>query len=250
MSENESTGSEQPAAEMMREPKSGFGLRWSRSPAEQLEETVERLLATPAGPERDQLLGSLPPYQRETIAKMIEVDDLVWEATHGAPPLQADPVAAMLGLVPDASFRLDSTAFTQLCSRQRVKPTILAARLKARGWKIEAADVFRWRTSVASDVSPALIRAISDELGVSPDDLIAPPATQPAVLDAVAEQVTATKRFTDLVQRFALAQRISPSMAHTMLRTRMLATVQRGDEPEVEQMLDSLEVLVRALEPD
>ena len=181
---------------------------------------------------------------------MLEIDDLVWAASHGAPPLQSDPVAAMLGLVPDASFRLDSTAFTQLCSRQGVKPTALAARLQSRGWKVEAADLFRWRTSVASDVSPALIRVIGEELGVSPDDLIAPPAAQRAVLDTVAERVTATKRFSDLVQRFALAQRISPSMANTMLRTRMLATVQRGDEPEVEQMLESLEVLVRAHESD
>lgn len=254
MNKNESQGPDRPAVEptneKKREQRPGIGLRWGRGPAEQLEVALERLLATPAGPEREQLLASLLPYQRDAVTKMIATDDLMWEATHGAPPLQADPVAAMLGLVPDASFRLDSTAFTQLCTRQGMKPTALAARLRARGWKVEAADVFRWRTSVASDVSPALIRVISEELDVSADDLIAPPATQPAVLDTVAERVTATKRFTDLVQRFALALRISPSMANTMLRTRMLATVQRGDEPEVEQMLQSLEVLVRTVESD
>lgn len=159
-----------------------IGLRWSRSPGEQLEKTLERVLATPAGHERERLVASLLPYQRDAIAEMIEIDDLVWATSHGAPPLQADPVAAMLGLVPDASFRLDSAAFTQLCTRQGVKPTTLAARLKKRGWEVDAADVFRWRTSVASDVSPALIRVIGEELGVSPDDLIAPPATQPAIL--------------------------------------------------------------------
>ena len=72
--------------------------------------------------------------------------------------------------------------------------------------------------------------------------------SQRTPLDSVVERATATKRFGDLVQRFALAQRISPSIAQTMLRSRMLATVQRGDEPEVEQMLESLEALVRALE--
>jgi hypothetical protein len=243
---------------MMNENESSSPTSWNRgseetleaSPEMSLEVSLERLLATSAGPERDLLLGALTPHERTAVSKMLEIDDLVWEATHGAPPLQADPVAAMLGLVPDASFRLDSTAFTQQCSRRRVKPTALAARLKARGWVVEASDVFRWQTSVASDVSPALIRVIGDELGVSPDDLIAPPATQPAVLDTVAERVTATKRFADLVQRFALVQRISPSMAHTMLRTRMLATVQRGSEPAVEQMLESLDVLVRALESE
>lgn len=62
--------------------------------------------------------------------------------------------------------------------------------------------------------------------------------------------MTATKRFMDLVQRFALVQRISPSMANTMLRTRMLATVHRGEKPQVEQLLDSLETLVQSLESD
>lgn len=214
----------------------------------EVDEVLEALLETPAGPERDRLMASLSEERRTLVAKMLEIDDLVWESAHGAPPLQSDPVAAMLGLVPDASFRLASTAFTQYCSRKSVRPTKLAERLRARGWKVDAADVFRWQSSVASDVSPALIRAIAEELTISPDMLVSPPATAQTALDTVAELVSATKRFADLVQRFALAQRISPSMAQTMLRTRMLATVQRGDEPEVEQMLESLEALVRALE--
>lgn len=214
----------------------------------EFDEVLEALLETPAGPERDRLMASMSDDPRTLVAKMLEVDDLVWESAHGAPPLQSDPVAAMLGLVPDASFRLDSTAFTQYCSRKSVRPTKLAERLRARGWKVDAADVFRWQSSVASDVSPALISAIAEELTISPDKLVSPPATGQTALDTVAELVAATKRFADLVQRFALAQRISPSMAQTMLRTRMLATVQRGDEPEVEQMLKSLEALVRALE--
>lgn len=212
------------------------------------DELMELMLETPAGPERDRRVAGLDEAQRAMFARLLEVDGLVWESNHGAPPLQADPVAAMLGLVPDSSFRLDSTAFTQLCSRSRLKPTKLADRLRLRGWKVDAADVFRWQTSVASDVSPALIRTIAEELGTTPDKLVSAPAARPGALDTVAELVTATKRFSDLVQRFALAQRISPSMAQTMLRTRMLATVQRGNEPEVEQMLGSLEALVRALE--
>lgn len=214
----------------------------------EFDEALETLLETPAGPERDRLLANLSEEQRTVVARILEVDDLVWKSAHGAPSLQSDPVAAMLGLVPDASFRLDSTAFTQQCSRRSVRPTRLAERLRARGWKVDAADVFRWQSSVASDVSPALIRAIAEELSISPDKLVAPPAATPTALDTVTELVAATKRFGDLVQRFALAQRISPSMAQTMLRTRMLATVQRGNEPEVEQMLESLEALVRALE--
>lgn len=214
----------------------------------EFDETLEALLETPAGPERDRLLASLDEERRPVVARMLEVDDLVWESAHGAPPLQSDPVAAMLGLVPDASFRLDSTAFTQYCSRRSVRPTQMADRLRARGWKVDASDVFRWQTSVASDVSPAMIRSIAEELAIAPDKLVAPATAKATALDTVAEIVAATKRFGDLVQRFALAQHISPSMAQTMLRTRMLATVQRGSEPAAEQMLESLEALVRALE--
>lgn len=214
----------------------------------EFEVALEALLETPAGPERERLLASLDEEKRTAVARLLEIDDLVWESAHGAPPLESDPVAAMLGLVPDASFMLDSTAFTRHCSRQNVRPTKLAERLRARGWEVGAADVFRWQNSVTSDVPPALIRAIAEVLAISSDKLVAPPAAKLTALDTVAELVTATKRFGDLVQRFALAQGISPSMAHTMLRSRMLATVQRGNEPEVEQMLDSLEALVRALE--
>ena len=214
----------------------------------EFEEMLETLLEMQAGPERESLLAELSREQRVVVARMLEVDELVWESAHGAPPLHSDPVAAMLGLVPEASFRLDSRAFTQRCSRKNVRPTKLTERLRARGWKVDAADVFRWQSSVASDVSPALICAIAEELTISPDKLVAPPVAKQTALDTVAEMVTGTKRFGELVQRFALAQRISPSMAQTMLRTRMLATVQRGNEPDVEQMLESLEALVSALE--
>lgn len=212
------------------------------------DELMEVLLEMPAGPERDRRVAQLDDAQRSTFEQLLDLDNRVWESAQEAPPLQSDPVAAMLGLVPDPSFRLDTTAFTQLCSRNRLKPTKLAERLRDRGWAVDAADVFRWQTSVASDVSPALIRAMAEVIGTSPDKLVATPAAEQDALDTIANLVTSTKRFGDLVQRFALAQRISPNMAQTVLRTRMLATVRRGRELEVEQMLDSLEMLVRALE--
>lgn len=139
------------------------------------DELMEMLLEMPAGPERDRGVAQLNDAQGSTFEQLLDLDNRVWESAQEAPPLQSDPVAAMLGLVPDPSFRLDSTAFTQLCSRNRVKPTKLAARLRDRGWDVDAADVFRWQTSVASDVSPALIRAMAEVIGTSPDKLVAAP---------------------------------------------------------------------------
>lgn len=213
-------------------------------------DALEALLETPPGRERDLLIANLSAEERASVSSMLAVDDLVWQSAHGAPPLQSDPVAAMLGLVPDASFRLDAAAFARCCSRMGLRPTVLAERLRSRGWSVQAADVFRWQTSVASDVSPALIRVLAEEFSVEPDRLVSPPTAAQSTLDNLAEQVASTRQFSELTQRFARARHISQAMAQTMLRTRMLATAQRGAEPEVEQMLQALESLVEAFETD
>lgn len=211
---------------------------------------VERLLEEPPGPHRERLFSQLDPGQRTLVSELLDAGDLVWEAAHGAPALEDDPVAAMLGLVPDPAFQLDSAALSRACAANRVKPTALAARLNARGWKVAASDVFRWQTRPVSDVSPALVRAIAVEVGVDPERLVSRSMPGQTKLRGVAEEVTATSRFRDLVQRFAKVRRIPADMAETALRSRMLATVHRGDAPDAEQMLASIESLVRALETD
>jgi hypothetical protein len=108
--------------------------------------------------------------------------------------------------------------------------------------------VFRWQTRAAPDVPPALIKAIAEEVRIDPDRLVAKAEPQPNTLRALAEDVATTPRFRDLAQRFAQIQRLSPTMAVSALQSRMLATVHRGDEPDKEQMLASVEELVRALE--
>jgi hypothetical protein len=218
--------------------------------SEETDRLVERLLEEPPGPLREQMLAQLDGDQREQIRVLLDAGDLVWEAAHTAPPLEEDPVAAMLGVVPDPSFQLDAAALMRACKASRVKPTALAARLNARGWKVDTTDVFRWQTRAAPDVSPALIKAIAEEVRVDPDRLVAKTQQRPSTLNTVAEDAAATPRFRDLVQRFARVQRMSPGMAASLLQSRMLATVHRGDEPDKEQMLASLEALVRALEAD
>jgi len=44
-------------------------------------------------------LTSLTDEQRAEVQPLLGVAELLWEAGHGAPPLEDDPVAAMLGLV-------------------------------------------------------------------------------------------------------------------------------------------------------
>lgn len=217
---------------------------------DEVEGLVERLLEEPPGPHRERLFSQLNPEQRMLVTELLEVGDLVWEAAHGAPALEDDPVAAMLGLVSDPAFQLDSAALSRACATNRVKPTALAARLSARGWKVAASDVFRWQTRPVSDVSPALIRAIAVEVGVDPGRLLSRSVRGQTALRGVTEEVAATSRFRELVQRFAKVRQISADMSEAELRSRMLATVHRGDAPDAEQMLASIESLVRALETD
>ena len=48
------------------------------------------------------------------VQELLRIADLLWEEAHGAPPLEDDPVAAMLGLVPDASRSLDPRALNKV----------------------------------------------------------------------------------------------------------------------------------------
>ncbi|WP_251042108.1 hypothetical protein [Arthrobacter sp. ISL-30] len=66
----------------------------------------------------------------------------------------------------------------------------------------------------------------------------------------MAENIVVSSRFRDLVQRFAKVRQISVEMAESTMKSRMLATVHRGDMPDEEQMLASLESLVHALETE
>lgn len=45
--------------------------------------------------------AQLDERDRDDIAALVDIADLLWLSARGAPPLEDDPVAAMLGLVPD-----------------------------------------------------------------------------------------------------------------------------------------------------
>src|SRR4051794_3759552 len=74
-----------------------------------------------------------PALAREAI-ELLDVADLLWEAAHGAPPLEQDSVAAMLGLVPDSSRSLNQSALKQAIQAAGLKPSTLAQKLSDRGW--------------------------------------------------------------------------------------------------------------------
>lgn len=185
---------------------------------------------------------------RADITSLIEVADLMWEAGHGAPPLNADPVAAMLGLIPDPRIGLDSGALSRARRKAKLKPSDVAERLLARGWDVGARDVFRWENQTRCDVVPALIRAIAEVVGVGPEQLTTDRGSS-AERDA-SSSIVNSPRFRGLVDRWARLQGMSGSLAASALQSRMLETVHRGDRPDEEQMLRSLDALITALEKE
>ena len=212
--------------------------------------------------DRDRLIGEsiANPYERQRILRdaglndqemaditaISDTADLLWRAAHGAPPLVDDPVAAMLGLVPDRECSLNVRALTAARKRAGLKVSDLAARLRERGWDFQKNDVFRWETRTASDVAPAVIEAIANILDVRVDSLVS--ASDSATAQDRLSSVRHHPLFEQLVDRWARVQHISRSVAAAALETRMAATVHRGEQPDPEQLLRALEALVVSLE--
>lgn len=207
---------------------------------------VAELLERPQ--ERELILrgAELTDRERAELAGIVETADALWLAAQGAPAIEDDPVAAMLGLLPDNECRLSSAALSRVRRRARLSVSDLAARLRDRGWEFDKSDVFRWETRTATDVPPAAVQAIADSLGSPVDDLISAPssASLPDHLDAA----RAHPRFEQLVVRWAQARRVSRAVAAATLESRMLATVHRGEHPDTEQLLRSLDALVASVE--
>jgi len=223
-------------------------------------ELLERLLELSPGRERDRLLESL---RLETLGghldqmyldaqRIVRAADLLWADAHRAPALEDDPVAAMLGLVPDASYQLDPRALKRAREASGLQPTTFAQALNRRGWKVTTREVFAWEVKGAPSAPPALLRAAAEVLKVDPDRLTRQTArvaaSKPPEAVPVANEAAASPQFQDLVARFARLQGIPSRMAGSALQSRMLATVHRGEHPTPDQMLASLEALIEALE--
>ncbi|MBK6885377.1 MAG: hypothetical protein IPH03_02295 [Tetrasphaera sp.] len=180
------------------------------------------------------------------VLELLDTADLLWEAAHGAPPLAQDPVAAMLGLVPDSSRSLNARALKRAMHTAGLKPSSLAARLTQRGWDVAPRDVFDWQARSNAAVPPALIQAIAEVVGVKADDLIIDQGGAPA--HQAFQSVVSSPAFSALAERWARLRGTSVELGASALEARLAASVYRGTPPSDEQMLASLAELVKALE--
>lgn len=162
---------------------------------------------------------------------------------YAAPPLAEDRAAALLGLIPDGKTQLARAALKRARKSAQISVSDIAKRLAARGWDVTAADVFRWENQDAPDMPPALVEAIATVLHANVTELTEPRlGGQEAVLDVT---VPAYRR---LVERLAGALGVSADFAVARLQTAAATAVHRGDRPQDEQLLATLEAYVRAME--
>jgi transcriptional regulator with XRE-family HTH domain len=189
--------------------------------------------------------AQIDDHDQVDIASLAEIADLLWAAAHGAPPLEEDPVAAMLGLVPDPQYTLDPKALTRARKQAGLAVSQVAERLRARGWSVPPGDVFRWETRSASDVPPALVQALAEVIGTQVDRLIAVART-----NSITDDLRQHPVFQQLAERWARARQLPIPVAAAELIRRAAATVHRGDRPDEEQMLGSIAALVAAVEQE
>lgn len=188
-------------------------------------------------------LSDLPPELRP-YAQI--VDELTAVAQYsGAPRLEDDRAARLLGLVPSADRRLNGGQLRM--QRQRRKQTVgqIAKGLRQRGWSFTPADVMRWENSEAADVPPIVIESLASLLGAAADDLTLRKAS--ADNDLVA-QLRSSVRFSTIVDRWARLRKMTVDDARAALESRVLSTVHRGSKTNIDDTLASLETLVSALE--
>jgi len=185
----------------------------------------------------------LDPAEQSEVDSLVEIADLLWEAAdHPAPPLESDPTAIMLGLVPDPSFVLDGKALKKHRSRLGIDIKVLAERLTERGWEVTPAMVFDWERQKSASVCPALIRSVAAVLGVSEDDIAIRQVVQETALDRAAQR----PRFLELVREWGQLHQVSPDFAKSALKSRLAVAVRRGDDLDEDQYLAALENLVAA----
>lgn len=183
---------------------------------------------------------------RPELQGLLEAADVAWVSQQSAPPLADDPVAAMLGLVPDPELELDGKALSSARKRAGLTVSTLAQRLAARGWEVTSKDVFAWESGKNLTHTPALINALAEEAGVDADRLRRSAGADPDRARLAA--VIGSEAFQALAQRWARIQGTTVALAASALESRMLVAVHRGGAPEADVLLESLEALVESVE--
>lgn len=210
-------------------------------------ELLERLLTKPPH-QRQGLIEELEltEEERAELESLAKIADDIWISAHGAPPLEEDRTAALLGLIPNEIAVLDGKRLSAARKKSRLKISELATRLQSRGWKVSTSEVFAWERGNTASVSPALIDAISHIVGTSVDQLISS-ASQGNDHLTMIQRLRSHPDFKELVRQWAKIKNLSLPSAEIMLGSQVANTVHRGNKPDLEQDIALLKELVNLL---
>lgn len=193
-------------------------------------------------------LEGLEPPLRQHATAVCDALRVAWHSGLMAPPpLDEDPLAISLGLVPDPSRALDGNALRTARTRAKLRPSDLRDRLAERGWTVRTAELARWEQEAHVTIMPAVIKAMAEELSVPESRLVArTPASPP---DPRVEAMTASSRFQSLAQRWAALFSLGePDAVAALRQVVMSGAALRGEQPSQDAWLDAIEVLVAAQE--
>ena len=190
--------------------------------------------------------GADQSSDRPEVRALLKAADVAWASQQSAPPLADDPVAAMLGLVPNSELELDGKALSSARKRAGLTVSALSQRLAARGWEVANRDVFAWESGKNLTHVPALINALAEEIGTDADRLRHKSGADPE--RARLAVIVGSEAFKVLAQRWARIQGTTVALAASALESRMLVAVHRGGAPEADVLLESLEALVDSVE--
>jgi transcriptional regulator with XRE-family HTH domain len=198
-------------------------------------------------PEPPSLQGLTPAQQREAHASWKLLDAARQAAgDYIPPPLDADPLALALGLVPDPGRRLSGPCLKRARMKRHLQTSQLAGLLAARGWDVSTKTVFRWEMAASAEIAPALLAAIADALRVPAEELAAAAGDHdPATTEIQA--AAATPQFAGLARRWAKTSGQPLADARTGLqRLMMVTTARRGRHLTAGEWLAVLEDFIEA----
>ncbi|MBD8485863.1 hypothetical protein IFT79_09580 [Frigoribacterium sp. CFBP 8759] len=173
----------------------------------------------------------------------VSVDAFLAAAALEPLPLEDDPTARLLGLVPDADIVLNRTAIKSARARSGLSVSDVAQRLTELGWDTRTSEVLQWELRGSADIVPARVTALAVVLN-QPVEAI----TMPVPEDARMSAVQSTEQFAGLVRRWAQLFDTTLRAAEVALTSRMATAVHRGEIPDPARTLKTMEALVDELE--
>jgi hypothetical protein len=202
-------------------------------------------------PEPPSLQGLTPAQQHEVHASWKLLDAARQAAEdYTVPPLEADPLALALGLVPDPGRRLSGPCLKRARMKRHLQTSQLAELLTARGWDVSTRTVFRWEMAPSAEIAPALLAAVAEVLQVPAEELTAAAGDDdPATTEIQA--AAATPQFAGLARRWARTSGQPLGDARTGLQRLMLVTTaRRGRHLTAGEWLAVLEDFIEASSRD